>query len=133
MARKASGAADRFAARLSPRAQDVFGDHARCDASAREHGSGHPFPHGPLGLLDSVLQVDLTYTRRNEARCSAIRPADDKLLQVDTVYFRLNRDRKLSGVNPRTYSGISMLLTAFRLLEVHGDRRMNAEPPSSHS
>jgi sugar diacid utilization regulator len=40
-------------------------------------------------------------------------------VHVNTVYFRLNRIRKLTGVDPRTYAGVSGLLTVFRLLEVH--------------
>jgi sugar diacid utilization regulator len=43
-------------------------------------------------------------------------------VHTNTVYFRLNRIGKLSGVNPRTYSGLSTLLTALRLLEVHAAR-----------
>jgi hypothetical protein len=41
-------------------------------------------------------------------------------VHTNTVYFRLNRINKLTGVNPRTYSGTSLLLTALRLLEIHG-------------
>ena len=65
---------------------------------------------------------ELKRTIRAFADCSLNVKQTARRLAVhtNTVYFRLNRVRKLSGVNPRTYSGISMLLTAFRLLEVHG-------------
>ena len=38
-------------------------------------------------------------------------------VHANTVYFRLNRIRKLTGIDPRTFSGASLLLTALRLLE----------------
>jgi hypothetical protein len=38
-------------------------------------------------------------------------------VHTNTVYFRLNRIKKLTGVDPRTYSGISLLLTVCRLLQ----------------
>jgi hypothetical protein len=41
-------------------------------------------------------------------------------VHTNTVYFRLNRIGKLSGMNPRTYTGISTLLTVLRLQEIHG-------------
>jgi PucR C-terminal helix-turn-helix domain len=43
-------------------------------------------------------------------------------VHINTVYFRLNRIKKLTGVDPRTYSGTVFLLTALRLQEV-GDHR----------
>jgi len=42
-------------------------------------------------------------------------------VHTNTVYFRLNRITKLTGINPRTYSGTLRLLTALRLLELHGN------------
>ena len=42
-------------------------------------------------------------------------------VHTDTVYFRLNRIKKLIGVDARTYVGTSLLLTALRLSEVHGN------------
>jgi len=42
-------------------------------------------------------------------------------VHANTVYFRLNRINQLTGINPRTFSGTSLLLTALRLLEAHGD------------
>jgi sugar diacid utilization regulator len=40
-------------------------------------------------------------------------------LHTNTVYFRLNRIKKLTGVDARTYAGTSLLLTALRLSEIH--------------
>jgi sugar diacid utilization regulator len=42
-------------------------------------------------------------------------------VHTNTIYFRLNRTKKLSGLDPRTYAGASTILAALRLLEVHGD------------
>jgi hypothetical protein len=42
-------------------------------------------------------------------------------VHTNTVYFRLNRIKTLTGVDPRTYAGASALLTALRLQEI-GDR-----------
>jgi hypothetical protein len=41
-------------------------------------------------------------------------------VHTNTVYFRLNRVKKLTGVDARTYAGTSLLLTALRLSEIHG-------------
>jgi hypothetical protein len=74
-----------------------------------------------INLADDVQWRELMRTIRAFADCSLnVKQTARRLgVHTNTVYFRLNRVRKLSGVNPRTYSGISMLLTAFRLLEVH--------------
>ena len=40
-------------------------------------------------------------------------------VHTNTVYFRLNRIKKLTGVDARTYAGTSLLLTALRLEEIH--------------
>jgi hypothetical protein len=42
-------------------------------------------------------------------------------VHTNTVYFRLNRIKKLTGIDPRTYSGTSLFLTVLRILEIHGD------------
>jgi hypothetical protein len=47
-------------------------------------------------------------------------------VHTNTVYFRLNRIKKLTGIDPRTYSGTSLLLTALRLLEIHGNASRNS-------
>lgn len=41
-------------------------------------------------------------------------------VHTNTVYFRLNRMKKLSGLDPRTYAGASTILAALRLLDIHG-------------
>ena len=43
-------------------------------------------------------------------------------VHTNTVYFRLNRINKLTGIDPRTYSGTSVLLTSLKLLEAHGNQ-----------
>jgi hypothetical protein len=40
-------------------------------------------------------------------------------VHTNTVYFRLNRIKTLTGVDARTYAGTSLLLTALRLSEIH--------------
>jgi DNA-binding PucR family transcriptional regulator len=40
-------------------------------------------------------------------------------VHTNTVYFRLNRIHQLTGIDPRTFSGVSLLVTALRLLETH--------------
>jgi hypothetical protein len=42
-------------------------------------------------------------------------------IHTNTVYFRLNRIKKLTAIDPRTYSGTSLILTVLRLVEIHGD------------
>ncbi|HLK51186.1 MAG TPA: helix-turn-helix domain-containing protein [Bryobacteraceae bacterium] len=39
-------------------------------------------------------------------------------VHTNTVYFRLNRIQQLTGIDARTYSGTSRLLTALRLFEI---------------
>jgi hypothetical protein len=41
-------------------------------------------------------------------------------VHTNTVYFRLNRIHKLTGLDPRTFRGASLLLNALRLVETHG-------------
>jgi DNA-binding PucR family transcriptional regulator len=73
-------------------------------------------------LADDDQRRELMRTIRAFADCSLnVKQTARRLgVHTNTVYFRLNRIGKLSSVNPRTYSGLSMLLTALRLLEVHG-------------
>jgi len=65
---------------------------------------------------------DLFRTIRAFAECSLnVKQTARKLgVHTNTVYFRLNQIKKHSGVDPRTFSGMSCLLTALRLLEAHG-------------
>ena len=39
-------------------------------------------------------------------------------VHTNTVYFRLNRLKKISDLDPRSYAGTSAILTALRLLEI---------------
>jgi hypothetical protein len=65
---------------------------------------------------------DLFPTIRAFADCSLnVKQTARKLgVHTNTVYFQLNQIRKQSGVDPRTFSGMSLLLAALRLLEAHG-------------
>jgi sugar diacid utilization regulator len=47
-------------------------------------------------------------------------------VHTNTVYFRLNRIHKLTGIDPRTFSGTSLLLTALRLLEAHTNGKVTS-------
>jgi hypothetical protein len=49
-------------------------------------------------------------------------------IHTNTVYFRLNRIGEITGIDPRTYSGMSLLLTALRLLERHEPRAADEQP-----
>jgi hypothetical protein len=57
------------------------------------------------------------------------RTARSLKLHTNTVYFRLNRVMKLTGVDPRSFSGASLLLTALQLHDAKvngsGDGRRN--------
>ena len=66
---------------------------------------------------------ELSRTIRAFADCSfnVKRTAQRLGVHTNTVYFRLNRIKKLTGINPRTYSGTSLLLTALRRVEIHHD------------
>jgi sugar diacid utilization regulator len=59
----------------------------------------------------------LSRTIRAFADCdlNVKRTARSLNLHTNTVYFRLNRVMKLTGVDPRSFSGTSLLLTALRL------------------
>jgi hypothetical protein len=65
---------------------------------------------------------ELTRTIRAFADCNfnVKRTAQRLGVHTNTVYFRLNRIEKLTGVDARTYAGTSLLLTALRLSEIHG-------------
>ena len=64
---------------------------------------------------------ELSRTIRVFADCSfSVKQTAQRLgIHANTVYFRLNRIKKLTGVDPRTFSGASLFLTALRLLETH--------------
>lgn len=65
---------------------------------------------------------ELASTVRAFAACNLNVKQTARSLRVhaNTIYFRLNRIEKLTGIDPRTYSGTALLVTALRLLEVHG-------------
>jgi PucR-like helix-turn-helix protein/diguanylate cyclase with GGDEF domain len=62
---------------------------------------------------------ELSRTIRAFADCSLnVKQTARRLgVHTNTVYFRLNRINKLSAIDPRTFSGASILVTALRLLE----------------
>jgi hypothetical protein len=64
---------------------------------------------------------DLSRTVRAFAECSLNVKQTARQLDVhpNTVYFRLNQIHKMTGTDPRSFSGISLLLTALRMLETH--------------
>ena len=71
---------------------------------------------------------DLASTIRTFADCSLnVKQTAHRLgVHTNTVYFRLNRITKLTGIDPRTYAGASQLLTTLRLLKLHGAGRPNS-------
>ncbi|MCL4486683.1 MAG: helix-turn-helix domain-containing protein [Chloroflexi bacterium] len=62
---------------------------------------------------------DLLDTIRAFAQCSLnVKETAGKLrVHTNTVYFRLNQIKKRTGVDPRTFAGTSLLITALRLLD----------------
>ena len=89
--------ADRTAVRLIP-------DWARHLTSAEDDPS-RELSRTIRAFADSNFNVKLTAQRLG--------------VHTNTVYFRLNRLKKLTGIDPRTYSGTSLFLTILRLLENH--------------
>jgi hypothetical protein len=79
-----------------------------------------------LHSADDDPSRELSRTIRVFADCSFNVKLTAQRLSVhtNTVYFRLNRIKKLTGIDPRTYSGTAHFLTILRLLEIHGG--MNA-------
>jgi PucR C-terminal helix-turn-helix domain/GGDEF-like domain len=74
-----------------------------------------------LGATGDEQARELRRTLRAFADCSFnVKQTAARLrVHINTAYFRLNRINTLTGVNPRTYEGTSLLLTALRLLETH--------------
>ncbi len=82
-------------------------------AAARRLAPGNGSPAGELSrtlhaFADCSLNVKQTARRLG--------------VHANTVYFRLNRINKLTGIDPRTFSGTLVLLTALRLLDTHATR-----------
>ncbi|HKE31645.1 MAG TPA: helix-turn-helix domain-containing protein, partial [Candidatus Angelobacter sp.] len=66
---------------------------------------------GSEDVLVSTIRTfaDCSLNVKETARCLGV--------HTNTVYFRLNKIKKLTGADPRTFSGTSFLLTALRLLD----------------
>jgi len=74
----------------------------------------------------SGFDRELIETIRAFAACSLnVKTTAGRLnVHPNTVYFRLNQIKKLSGVDPRTFSGTSVLITSLRLLELDRGGKM---------
>jgi hypothetical protein len=68
--------------------------------------------------VDSGKSGELSRTISQFADCNFNVKRTARLLDLhtNTVYFRLNRIRELTGIDPRSYSGLSLLLTTVRML-----------------
>jgi PucR C-terminal helix-turn-helix domain/GGDEF-like domain len=73
---------------------------------------------GRLKEADGSKSGALSRTIRQFAACdlNVKRTARDLNLHTNTVYFRLNHVRKLTGIDPRSYLGLSLLLTTLQML-----------------
>jgi len=80
-----------------------------------------------LHPTDADQSRELVRTIHTFADCSfnVKKTARRLRIHANTVYFRLNRIKAFTGVDPRTFAGTSLLLTALRLQDVGRDR-----PPS---
>jgi hypothetical protein len=67
----------------------------------------------------SGRERELIGTIRAFAECSLnVKETAGRLrVHTNTVYFRLNQIKKRTGVDPRTFAGTSLLITALRLLD----------------
>jgi hypothetical protein len=72
----------------------------------------------------SGRERELVATIRAFAECSLnVKETAGRLrVHANTVYFRLNQIKKRTGVDPRTFAGTSLLITALRLLDNQHDR-----------
>jgi hypothetical protein len=72
-----------------------------------------------LRTVDGTKSGALSDTIRAFADCNlSVKQTARRLdLHANTVYFRLKRIKQLTGVDPRSFSGASLLLTALRLLD----------------
>lgn len=78
-----------------------------------------------LGSMGNGQSAELTRTIRAFADCNLNVKQTARRVDrhINTVYFRLNRIQKLTGIDPRTYSGTALLLTALRLAEIGRNER----------
>ena len=79
---------------------------------------------------------ELPHTIRAFAECSLNVKQTARHLGVhpNTIYFRLDQIKKLTAVDPRTFSGTSLLITTLQLLEIHvvdNHSALSAGPPTS--
>ena len=79
--------------------------------------------------VDSGRSGELTRTISQFADCNfnVKRTARRLNRHTNTVYFRLNRIRELTGIDPRSYSGLSLLLTTLRMLDGHAPEAFSSE------
>jgi hypothetical protein len=96
-----------------------------------------PWTHH-LTAAGDVEAAQLSRTIHAFAHCSlnVKQTAGELDVHTNTVYFRLNRIRKLTGIDPRTFSGISLIVTALRLVATHGatpnaNSTLPARPPNA--
>lgn len=77
-----------------------------------------------LHPTDADQSRELARTIHTFADCSfnVKKTARRLRIHANTVYFRLNRIKAFTGVDPRTFAGTSLLLTALRLQDVGRDR-----------
>ena len=68
---------------------------------------------------DQSQELARTIRAFADAGLNVKRTAQKLGVHTNTVYFRLNRIEKLSGLDPRAYSGLTTLMTILRLLEIH--------------
>ena len=80
---------------------------------------------GRLREADDDKSGELSRTIRQFAASdlNVKRTARDLNLHTNTVYFRLNSVRKLTGIDPRSYTGLSLLLTTLQMLDARGEAR----------
>jgi sugar diacid utilization regulator len=84
---------------------------------------------GRLKEADGSKSGALSRTIRQFAACdlNVKRTARDLNLHTNTVYFRLNHVRKLTGIDPRSYLGLSLLLTTLQMINT--DAKADAHRP----
>lgn len=77
-----------------------------------------------FGAAEDHQSREWTRTIYTFAECSfSVKQTARRLgVHPNTVYFRLNRINKFTGIDPRTYSGASLLLTVLRLQEFYGSK-----------
>jgi sugar diacid utilization regulator len=66
--------------------------------------------------LDRSGELTRTISQFADCNFNVKRTARLLDLHTNTVYFRLNRIRELTGIDPRSYSGLSLLLTTVRMM-----------------